>query len=364
MTSKQRIDWVDMAKGICIVFVVMVHSVLGVEVAAGEQGWMHQIVAFARPFRMPDFFMISGLFLGLVMDRPLRRYFDRKVIHFFYFYALWLTIQFVFKAPGMAAEIGWTGAVGNYLWAYIQPFGTLWFIYVLPLFFLFTRLVRTLPVWFVLTWGFVMEALPVHTGSVIFDEFASRYVYFFIGYAFAERIFDLAAWLRQRSMVAIGLLALWAPLNAMAVFTPAPEFLSGWLQEEHGFSAATGGYSELPGVSFVLGISGALVIAGVASLLARMQWAQWLTWLGAHSIVVYLAFFLPMAATRVVLLRTGIITDIDTISLLVNIAGVAGPVVLYGLVQWSGRGRFLFERPEMFKIDKPAAAGTKAEWAG
>jgi uncharacterized membrane protein YcfT len=29
-----RIDWVDYAKGICIVFVVMMHSTLGVEAAA------------------------------------------------------------------------------------------------------------------------------------------------------------------------------------------------------------------------------------------------------------------------------------------------------------------------------------------
>jgi len=57
-----RIDWVDYAKGICIVMVVMMHSVLGVELAAGQTGFMHVLVAFAKPFRMPDFFLISGLF--------------------------------------------------------------------------------------------------------------------------------------------------------------------------------------------------------------------------------------------------------------------------------------------------------------
>ena len=41
---------------------------------------------------------------------------------------------------------------------------------------------------------------------------------------------------------------------------------------------------------------------------------------GANSIVIYLAFFLPMAATRIVLLKTGIITDLGTISLLVTVA--------------------------------------------
>ena len=52
-----RVDWVDYAKGICIVMVVMMHSVLGVELAAGQTGFMHVLVAFAKPFRMPDFFL-------------------------------------------------------------------------------------------------------------------------------------------------------------------------------------------------------------------------------------------------------------------------------------------------------------------
>ena len=62
VASGGRIDWVDYAKGICIVMVVMMHSVLGVEQAAGETGFMHAFVMFAQPFRMPDFFLISGLF--------------------------------------------------------------------------------------------------------------------------------------------------------------------------------------------------------------------------------------------------------------------------------------------------------------
>src|SRR5439155_18234635 len=83
-----RVDWVDYAKGICIVMVVMMHSVLGVELAAGETGFMHWLVMFAKPFRMPDFFLISGLFLSVVIDRDWRTYFDRKVLHFSYFYLL------------------------------------------------------------------------------------------------------------------------------------------------------------------------------------------------------------------------------------------------------------------------------------
>ena len=101
-----RVDWVDYAKGFCIVMVVMMHSTLGVEAVAGRESWMHALVAFAKPFRMPDFFLISGLFLARVIDRDWRTYLDRKVLHFAWFYLLWVTIQFGFKAPGLAAEHG------------------------------------------------------------------------------------------------------------------------------------------------------------------------------------------------------------------------------------------------------------------
>ena len=121
-----RVDWVDYAKGFCIIMVVMMHSTLGVEQAAGQEGWMHTAVAFARPFRMPDFFLISGLFLARVIDRDWRDYLDRKVVHFAYFYVLWVTIQFAFKAPGIASAMGWKAAGLAYLEAYIEPFGTLW----------------------------------------------------------------------------------------------------------------------------------------------------------------------------------------------------------------------------------------------
>ena len=140
-----RVDWVDYAKGICIVMVVMMHSVLGVEAAAGQTGFMHVLVAFAKPFRMPDFFLISGLFLAVVIDRDWRTYLDRKVVHFVYFYLLWMTIQFVFKAPEMAAPEGYGAVLRLYAMSLIEPFGTLWFIYLLPIFFVVIKATRRMP---------------------------------------------------------------------------------------------------------------------------------------------------------------------------------------------------------------------------
>src|ERR1700726_5122936 len=205
-----RIDWVDYAKGICIVMVVMMHSVLGVELAAGQTGFMHPLVAFAKPFRMPDFFLISGLFLSVVIDRDWRVYLDRKVVHFGYFYVLWVTIQFGFKAPAFAADSSWAHAGFLYLESFIEPFGTLWFIYLLPVCFVVAKATRRWPlplVWAALA---LLESAHIATGWTVVDEFCARFVYFYSGYLFADQVFALSDRARARPPVALAALAMWA----------------------------------------------------------------------------------------------------------------------------------------------------------
>ena len=214
-----RIDWVDYAKGICIVMVVMMHSTLGVEAAADAQSWMHALVEFAKPFRMPDFFLISGLFLARVIDRDWRRYLDRKVVHFLYFYVLWVTIQFAFKAPGLAAELGAAGVAKFYLLSYLEPFGTLWFIYLLPVFFVVTKLTRRVPPVLIFLVGAALEAAPIETGWIMIDEFAARFVYFFAGYWLGSQ-FLLARAFAYSSTPSSRLAAIagWALINGVLVF--------------------------------------------------------------------------------------------------------------------------------------------------
>jgi uncharacterized membrane protein YcfT len=326
-----RVDWVDYAKGFCIVMVVMMHSTLGVEQAAGHEGWMHAVVAFARPFRMPDFFLISGLFLARVIDRDWRDYLDRKVIHFAYFYVLWVTIQFAFKAPMFAHQEGWRGVGLDYLESFIEPFGTLWFIYLLPIFFVVVKLTRGVP--WLLIWliGAALEIGHIETGWTVIDEFANRFVYFYTGYIFAPHVFALAARVQREPPAALTGLCVWALFNAAVVIA---------------------GFASRPFISLVLGLIGAGAVVVVAALIAKTDAVRPLRYCGQNSIVIYLAFFLPMAATRTALLKTGIITDLGTVSVLVTAAGVIGALIWF----WAARGtafRFLFERPAWARL-KPA----------
>jgi uncharacterized membrane protein YcfT len=323
-----RVDWVDYAKGICIVMVVMMHSVLGVELASGQTGFMHVLVAFAKPFRMPDFFLISGLFLAFVIGRDWRVYLDRKVVHFAYFYVLWVTIQFGFKAPSFAAETSWSHVALLYLESFIEPFGTLWFIYLLPLFFVVTKLTCKIPAPAIWAVAAALEAAHVITGWTVIDEFCAHFVYFYSGYLFADAVFALSDRARARPSLALAALALWAIVNGGLVAL---------------------GYSERPLVSLMLGLAGACAIVTLGTLLAQTRWLNFLRFLGEHSIVIYLAFFLPMAATRTLLLHAGPIHDIGSISLIVTFVGVVGALALWRIALGVG-ANFLFERPPLFWI--------------
>jgi uncharacterized membrane protein YcfT len=326
--GERRVDWVDYAKGICIVMVVMMHSVLGVELAAGQTGFMHPVVAFAKPFRMPDFFLISGLFLPLVIDRDWRTYLDRKVVHFAYFYVLWVTIQFGFKAPAFAAETSWSHAGYLYLEAFIEPFGTLWFIYLLPILFVVIKLTRRIAPPVIWIAAALLESAHVATGWTVIDEFCARFVYIYSGYLFANAVFALSDRARAHPRLALAALALWAAVDGGLV---------------------TLGVSEWPVISLMLGLAGACAIITIGTLLARMNWLGALRFCGEHSIVIYLAFFLPMAATRTLLLKTGLIPDIGTISVIVTVAGVLGALAIWRVALAVG-ANFLFERPAAFWI--------------
>ena len=357
--SADRLAWVDIAKGICIILVVMMHTTFGLEKATGETGWMHAVVAFSKPFRMPDFFLISGLFLAATIDRPWRLYLDRKVVHFFYFYFLWVGIQFAFKAPFLLAD-GHSAAVvaRTLLFTIVQPFGTLWFIYMLPVFFVIAKLCRSWP-WQLFAAAVILQILPISTESiwmtviglcgvvgiedhwVLIDEFASFFVYFLAGYLFAPKLFALAALTERHIGAALAGLAAWFLLNLTFV-------VFGW--------------ADLPLISLALGGAGAVAIVVAASLLTRLFAGAALSYLGARSIVVYLSFFLPMVLSRLVLTKLFPGLDAGSMAALATLFAVVTPLMGYAVINRIGFGHFLFRRPEWAKIaDRPSPQRTSIQ---
>ncbi len=228
----------------------------------------------------------------------------------------------------MRPSSSWSHAGYLYLESFIEPFGTLWFIYLLPVFFVVTKATRRLPP--LMIWGLAaaLEMSQLSTGWTAIDEFGARFVYFYTGYLFADRVFALADRARAHPPLAFAALALWAVVNETLV-----QF----------------GVSDWPLVSLSLGLAGACAIITIGALLAHAGWLKALRFCGEHSIVIYLAFFLPMAATRTLLLRTGVIPDIGVMSVTVTLCALFGALAIWQLALKVG-ANFLFERPDAFWI--------------
>jgi uncharacterized membrane protein YcfT len=331
-----RLDWVDTAKGLSIILVVMMHSAYGVGAETGSAGYLHYVIGWATPFRMPEFFLISGLFLSLVIARDWRRFADRRVLHYFYFYALWAVLQIIFKVGlGTADPLA---ALTDIAWAIVEPYGVLWFIYMLAVFSLAAKILWQLRVnhWVALAAGAMLQIAPVHTGSYIVDQFAEYFVYFYAGYALAPQLFKAVDWAQRHSALSLAGLAAYGIVNGLLVFSGDFHMLP---------VHAEMGYAALPGLHLALAVAGSLAVCVAAALLSKLPVMNWLRWLGEHSIVVYLSFSIPMAMSRVVLLKLGVITDTGILSTLVLLAALTAPLVLYWAIRKTGWGRFLFERP-------------------
>jgi uncharacterized membrane protein YcfT len=199
---------------------------------------------------------------------------------------------------------------------------------LLPVFFVVAKATRKMPPLAIWTLAALLEMAHIATGWTVIDEFCARFVYFYSGYWFAGYVFALSDRARARPAWSVAGLAAWALINASLVVS---------------------GFSEWPLISLMLGLSGAGAIVTMGTLLARAQRLNFLRFCGEHSIVIYLAFFLPMAATRTLLLRTAPVHDIGTISLVVTIVGVVGALALWRTALLAG-ANFLFDRPAAFWI--------------
>jgi uncharacterized membrane protein YcfT len=324
MNAPSRLGWIDFSKGICILGVVTLYAAQKMHDELGVTGWLEYWVDFARPFRMPDFFLLSGLFLARVIDRPWRDYIDKKVVHYLYFFVLWTFIYFLGKAVVGRAGDSFAEMALDLGRMLIEPFAMLWFIAILPVFFVLTRLTRKVPWWVVLPVAAVLQVSDYHTEAwLMIGHFCKRYVFFYIGYRFAALFFEVAQRADDHPRRALAALAVWAVLN---------QWLVGI------------GIGDAPGWSLVVGLVGCMAVIAAGVLLSRLAWMDWLRYLGEHSIVTYLAFFLPMGALIVTMKRSGPWFDPGTTALLLAILSTVVAVLLHHFTARTSL-RLLFERP-------------------
>jgi hypothetical protein len=102
-------------------------------------------------------------------------------------------------------------------------------------------------------------------------------------------------------------------------------------------------------------------VAGSA-LLARHNLLQGLRYVGRYSLAIYLAFFVPMIAVRMVLIRLGWALNVDVAAAVITIVAITGPLA----AEWIARKtpfRVLFVRPRLFRILQEREVAVRSQLA-
>ncbi|MGX4711629.1 acyltransferase family protein [Rhodococcus ruber] len=134
---RQRIPWPDAAKGLCMVLVVLGHSAIWFDqqVHGNATFWLTITDIFA-PFRMPLFFLISGLMSVNALSRPMDLS-RKRTVGLLYLYALW-TALFLARlfVPGASDGEDPPHALEIVLSILLPtPF---WYLWALPIYFVLT----------------------------------------------------------------------------------------------------------------------------------------------------------------------------------------------------------------------------------
>jgi uncharacterized membrane protein YcfT len=269
VATRTRVEWVDAAKGLAIILVVLHHAILRtVEQSMDASGWL-EITGVLQTLRMPLFFVCAGLFAGSWIARPWRDLLRGKVLLFGWVFVLWVVIQYVAVAA-MTQEPGNPLRIVRYIVIPVDG----WFIYVLAFFFITAKVLARvdpriqLGVTALLSAVWLSDLMP--SREIGWHGYMGFLFFFLLGSLGRDAILARAARIPWWGAVAV--VVLW---------------LSAYLTLDHFDMTATLGFS--------FGIRLLALAAGVA-IATWLTWATGLRRLGAATLPIYVSHIIWLVA--------------------------------------------------------------------
>jgi len=312
-----RAEWADVAKGLCILLVVLWHTIMkhylqidwhipvplpGAWGAFGEQ---------LLPLRMPVFFTISGMFAAAAVQRPWPVVRRSRIAKFYYLYAIWfavhtLVLNLVPRFDTLAAH----SALDVLEQLTITP-TNLWYLIALAVYFVVAKLTRRVPVAVVLGAAFLLSAIasagllasPGNRGQLY-----QNLLFFLAGLRLRPWVEKIAAKATARLLIvgALGYLAVMAAIQLLGI--------KQWF----------GVWPVASGLAVVLGV------AAAAKLERWRRPAKGLAELGRRTLPIYVMHMPLLALLHLALLKP--FSAVGTAGQLVLAAVL--PPVLTALLVW------------------------------
>lgn len=205
--KRERLAWPDVAKGLSIIGVIVLHVCL--DVPFGMDSGLAAVNSMLDPLRMPLFFLVSGLFAGKVLKMSFWELFSRRLWFFIVPFIIWMPVEkalkywqwsYFFDKPMPTFKEG-------YLWTFFNGESMYWFLHALVAFNVFLWATRKLPRLAAVALSFVpLLVLPVEVDILFIGKAVQYLPVFMIGCVFSDSIKKFAAmknpWANPRRVVA------------------------------------------------------------------------------------------------------------------------------------------------------------------
>jgi len=219
--KSSRVEWMDFARGVCVILVVLHHVIRQMADRAGEEWavateYWQFLDTYLTPIRIPLFFVVSGMLAANSMNDTLVRA-RRKFIVPAYLYVVWSTLLSFRELIPFGNEENAQG-VESLLVSFFMAASGYWYIYALPIYYLIAHYVRSrqVPVFLVfvplailsilrepLTIFFADYSLRFTDSPSLWGSILANIVFYMIGVYFKDAIISWAKDVRLTSMAAL-----------------------------------------------------------------------------------------------------------------------------------------------------------------
>ena len=334
--ASNRLAWIDYARGICIILVCYRHCFDGIKEAhlpVTDYPLLEVLNVCFYSFRMPLFFIISGLFVSRSLQKKgLGEYTRGRFKIVFYPLMIWgslqITLQLLFKDYVNAKP-----APFDYINLIIFPrnpdnsqqFWYLNALFFVGVFYAFFKKVLHFQLWHQAVLSLLLFTIAGYMGHkginfYIFPDIFFFYIYFCIGDFIASFIF-------RKETAAIILSPKWLMLSAITC--TALQTVFTFINLKHGDDNYIN--YNMPWLFLPISLSGCALMIQIAHWLQQKNALQWLRVIGYHSLYIYLMHLMVIAGVRVLLTRVLHISNIPVIMLVAISMGVMVPVIIYNL---------------------------------
>ncbi len=352
-----RLTWIDYARGIAIILVVYRHSFEGIK-QAGLDVQPYLFLEYANilffSFRMPLFFIVSGIFVTLSLQkRGLVKFIKTKAKVILYPYFLWASIQLSIQIL-FSDYTNYHPTIKSYLDLFYQPRELAQFWYLLALFNVSVLyVIAKSKLKLSITTNIILGLIMFYLSTIVFQKslnigFVSdilhNYIFIALGDAISKQMTNRDNFKYFESRKILGLLFI--PFILSQVF-----FLIQNLN------------SDVPKYMFVeyyrpfwfliISLLGCIFIINLSFVLQKYKLFGWLHVLGKYSLYIYVAHVIAFAAVRIFLTKVLHIDYVPGVLFLVILAGLIFPVILYKISERLGwYWLFTLEKEEKEKVQE------------